>query len=333
MSEEKDALKEKKNGKAEAAAATIQMIKEGRASLHLKLAAAQGKFPLKIFELLDLLFLLRNDTNPQVREAVIKTARSLPQDQLIKLMDTTLIKPEMLDFLARVSLGRDAILQRIILDSSSLDNTIEYLAKFAHEELLKIIATDKLRIKRHPTILNAMLNNKNASQSVKEALLKEEKESEKEVAESQEESTKNLIQRIAELNVAQKVMLGLKGSWQERVILLRDRNKQVAGAVLKSPKLNDKEVERISRMRNVPDEVLRGISENRRWTSKYAVILNLVENPKTPVSQSLSFVSRLSNMDLRRLRNNRDVPEAVRKLGKRILEKRTAPSKTSFGRH
>jgi hypothetical protein len=248
-------------------------------------------------------------------------------------MDNNILKPEMLDFLARVSLGRDAVLQRIVLDSSTLDSTIEYLAAYAHEDLLKIIVSDTIRMRRHSTIVTAILNNKNASQTVKEALLKEKEESTKTDTEPKEEIEKNLLTRIANLSVGQRVMLAIKGNWQERVILLRDNNKQVASSVLKSPKLNDKEVELISKMRNVPEEVLREIADAKKWASKYLIIRNLVENPKTPISHSMSYVSRLSTMDLRRLKNNRDVPEPVRRLGKQILDKRTAPSKAQFSKH
>jgi hypothetical protein len=332
LSEEKEVLK-KNNSKAEAKETALKLIREGKASINLKLLVVGGKLPLDLRDLLDLLFILKDDSNSQVREAVIKAARNLPEDKLIHFMDNNILKPEMLDFLAKVSLGRDEVLQRIIFDSSTLDSTVEYLSARAHEDLLKIIASDKIRIKRHPTIVAAILNNKNANQSVKEELIKEEEEFKKTDAESKEEMEKNLLKRITDLNVGQKVMLAIKGNWQERVILLRDRNKQVASSVLKSPKLNDKEVERISKMRNVPEEVLREIADDRKWTSKYAIIRNLVENPKTPVSQSMSYVTRLSIMDLRRLKNNRDIPEPVRRLGKQILEKRTSQSKTQYGKH
>jgi hypothetical protein len=332
LTEEKEVLKNN-SSKAEAQETALKLIREGKASINLKLIVVGGKLPLDLRDLIDLLFILKDDSNSQVRESVIEAARKLPEDKLIQYMDNNILKPEMLDFLSRVSLGRDAVLQRIVLDSSTLDSTIEYLAAYAHEDLLKIIVSDTIRMRRHSTIVTAILNNKNASQTVKEALLKEKEESTKTDTEPKEEIEKNLLTRIANLSVGQRVMLAIKGNWQERVILLRDNNKQVASSVLKSPKLNDKEVELISKMRNVPEEVLREIADAKKWASKYLIIRNLVENPKTPISHSMSYVSRLSTMDLRRLKNNRDVPEPVRRLGKQILDKRTAPSKAQFSKH
>jgi hypothetical protein len=330
---EKKEMSRSGSSKAEAKETAQKLIKDGRASLSLKLAVLEGKLPFTLRDLIDLLFILKDDSNSQVRESVIKTARRLPEDKLIEYMDSNNLAPALLDFIARVSLGRDAVLQRIVLDSSTLDSTIEYLAAYVHEDLLKIIVSDTIRMRRYPAIVTAILNNKNASQAVKEALLKEEEESTKTDTESKEEIEKNLLTRIANLSVGQRVMLAIKGNWQERVILLRDNNRQVASSVLKSPKLNDREVELISKMRNIPEEVLREIADDKKWTSKYMIIRNLVENPKTPVSNSMSYVSRLSTMDLRRLRNNRDVPEAVRRLGKQILDRRTAQSKAQYGKH
>ena len=68
------------------------------------------------------------------------------------------------------------------------------------------------------------------------------------------------VQKIASLNVAQRMTLAMKGSREERAVLVRDPNKIVAVAVLSSPKLTETEVESIAKMANVSDEILRMIS-------------------------------------------------------------------------
>jgi len=59
------------------------------------------------------------------------------------------------------------------------------------------------------------------------------------------------VQKIASLNVAQRMTLAMKGSREERAVLIRDPNKIVAVAVLSSPKLTETEVESIAKMANV----------------------------------------------------------------------------------
>jgi hypothetical protein len=120
------------------------------------------------------------------------------------------------------------------------------------------------------------------------------------------------VQKIAALNVAQRMTLAMKGSREERAVLIRDPNKIVAVAVLSSPKLTETEVESIAKMANVSDEILRMIGFSRAWTKNYAVVHALVRNPKTPVALSMNFLARLSDKDLRNLSTNRNVPDVLR---------------------
>jgi predicted component of type VI protein secretion system len=120
------------------------------------------------------------------------------------------------------------------------------------------------------------------------------------------------VQKIASLNIAQRMTLAMKGSREERAVLVRDPNKIVAVAVLSSPKLTETEVESIAKMANVSDEILRIIGFSRAWTKNYAVVHALVRNPKTPVAMSMNFLARLSDKDLRNLSTNRNVPDVLR---------------------
>ena len=125
------------------------------------------------------------------------------------------------------------------------------------------------------------------------------------------------VQKIASLNVAQRMGLAMKGSREERAVLIRDPNKIVAVAVLSSPKLTESEVESIAKMANVSDEILRMIGFSRNWTKNYAVVHALVRNPKTPVAISMNFLARLSDKDLRNLSTNRNVPDVLRNTARR----------------
>jgi hypothetical protein len=120
------------------------------------------------------------------------------------------------------------------------------------------------------------------------------------------------VQKIASLNVAQRMSLAMKGSREERAVLIRDPNKLVAVSVLSSPKLTDSEVESIAKMANVSDEILRIIGFSRAWTKNYAVVHALVKNPKSPVAMSMNFLARLSDKDVRSLSTNRNVADVVR---------------------
>lgn len=126
------------------------------------------------------------------------------------------------------------------------------------------------------------------------------------------ESESTTLQRIAALGVAQRMSLAMKGTREERSILIRDPNKIVAVAVLSSPKINDAEVEAIAKMGSISDEILRLIAHTRAWIKNYPVVLALTRNAKTPLAVSMNLLSRLNEKDLRMLSTDRNVPDVLR---------------------
>jgi hypothetical protein len=126
------------------------------------------------------------------------------------------------------------------------------------------------------------------------------------------ETTTTALQRIAGLGVAQRMMLAMKGSREERTILVRDPKTIVAVAVLSSPKMTETEIEAIAKMPSVSGETLRIIASTRAWTKKYAIVLALTRNPKTPLPVSMNLLSRLNDKDMRMLSTDRNVPDLLR---------------------
>jgi hypothetical protein len=129
---------------------------------------------------------------------------------------------------------------------------------------------------------------------------------------AQDQRRGGVSQRLALMDVGQRVKVAMLGSREERNILIRDSNRLVAAAVLSSPKLTESEVESIARMANVSDEVLRIVGTSRAWTKNYNVISSLARNPKTPIAISLSLLSRLTSRDVKMLSTDRNIPEPLR---------------------
>jgi len=124
----------------------------------------------------------------------------------------------------------------------------------------------------------------------------------------------------------------MKGGKEERTILIRDTNKVVSLSVLKNRRLTEQEVESIAAMRNVSDEVLRQVGTNREWAKTYAIMANLVRNPRTPPAISTNFVGRLNPRDIKLIAGDRNVPEIIRKMAKRTIELREQKAAVSFRR-
>jgi hypothetical protein len=129
---------------------------------------------------------------------------------------------------------------------------------------------------------------------------------------TEEQKKETFQQRLGAMTVPEKVQCAMKGTREMRAILIRDPNRMVSSAVLSCPKVNEAEVEAFAKMGNVSEDILRTIAQTRAWTKNYAVCLALVKNSKTPVALTLNLMQRLTDIDVRKLSTDRNVPEALR---------------------
>jgi hypothetical protein len=143
-------------------------------------------------------------------------------------------------------------------------------------------------------------------------------------ADLDQDEVRNMTKIIADMAVGKKIKLAYMGNAECRKILLRDRNKTVATAVVKSGRMTDSEAAFAAANKNLHMDVLREISGNREFLRKYTVKVALVNNPKCPVNVAISLVSGLSRSDLATLSRNKNVPGVVSKLAKRMIKNRNA---------
>jgi hypothetical protein len=132
-----------------------------------------------------------------------------------------------------------------------------------------------------------------------------------------------VYQQIALMSIKDRVMLAIRGTREARMILVRDPNRLVSAAVIRNPRITENEVESITAMKTVPEEVLRLIAHSRSYTKSYVIIHNLVRNPRTPIAISMGFLNRIQTKDLRQLSTNKNVPDVIRQTSSRMFLKRT----------
>jgi hypothetical protein len=162
------------------------------------------------------------------------------------------------------------------------------------------------------------------SETVSEAAANAQRVIEHERLESGDVSTErvSLIRRIMFMNTKDRMKLAMKGDREARGILIRDSNRIVCVAVVKNPRITEPEIEGISAMRTVADEVLRIIALNRTWIRSYVIIYNLARNPRTPIPTAMNILPRIRTKDLQNLAQNRNVSEAVRRHAYRLGQAR-----------
>jgi len=137
-----------------------------------------------------------------------------------------------------------------------------------------------------------------------------------------DEEMNKLEKKIGAMSVGQRVRLAHVGNKQVRGLLLRDRNKQVAVAVVKSGRLTDGEVAAVAANRNIEDDVLREVATNREWLRKYPVQVALVNNPKTPPSIGVRLVNSMQKKDLQDLTRNHNITSVIRQTAIRLFKQK-----------
>jgi len=137
-----------------------------------------------------------------------------------------------------------------------------------------------------------------------------------------EERRDSTLQKIAKLDIRGRITLAMRGSKEDRSILIRDSTKLVAIAVLESPKISDGEVEKIALQKNVLEAVLRAIPMKRRFAKNYSIMRNLVYNPRTPLDLSLGLMKNLLIHDLKNLSGNKEISDTIRKVALRMFRQK-----------
>ncbi len=127
-------------------------------------------------------------------------------------------------------------------------------------------------------------------------------------------------QQIAqELNIGDKIKLAMSGDKEWRSLLVKDSNKQVSSAVLKNPRITEKEVLILCQNRSTNEELIRLILINREWLKNYSIRLALTMHPRTPVNMGIRFLSTLGEKDLRILSKSRNISSVLVNACRRIL--------------
>lgn len=150
----------------------------------------------------------------------------------------------------------------------------------------------------------------------------DEEKGAQEVVEVVKEKFVPLYKRIADMSISQKVRRATLGTKEERLLLVRERNRLVCTAVARSPMLQEDEVDLITKNRNISEDVLRIIGSTGEWLRSYSIKKNLAENPKTPTMMAIRFALGLRESDMRMFVKNRNIPAPIRDAVRKHLQKR-----------
>jgi hypothetical protein len=375
----------------EALPAAVEKVAGEKAPPQLKLMAARGLAPLGPGDLVTALYQLAHMGDEAVKQAAMKSAVETPPH----LLEGALAAPldaRVLDFFARRVWQKPKLIEVVLLNRGTHDETYRHLATLCGERELELIARNEERLLRHPSIIAALYMNPKARMSTVQralelavrnqvrvegipafdeaakaiaesgvlseaevAALDDEfrrvaqtvvdpmagfqiqaiDEKEKEALEESEAKAAEAAAEIPEADEAKKKALkdlkkGAKiraatlGNAFTRAILIRDTDKQVAMACIRSPGVTDSEALMYAQNRALDEDVIRYIANNRTWLRLQGVKVALVNNPKCPVGVSMRLLPHLSVRDLKNLSRSKGVASALSTAAKQLLTTRNA---------
>ncbi|MBC8134122.1 MAG: hypothetical protein H7X95_14165 [Deltaproteobacteria bacterium] len=120
------------------------------------------------------------------------------------------------------------------------------------------------------------------------------------------------------LKLYEKIRLATLGNAYCRQNLLRDSNRMVAMAAIRSPQITDGEIVKAAGNRALSEEVIRYIGNRKELVKQYAVKLALVGNAKCPLAVTLRLLSTLNADDIKQIARSKNVPGALSTAAKRL---------------
>jgi len=132
-----------------------------------------------------------------------------------------------------------------------------------------------------------------------------------------------LFAQHQKMTISQKIRRAMVGSAGDRLLLVRDANRLVSQAAIKSPSIQESEIVRISASRSVGEDVLRTIAKDREWTRSHQIKLNLVQNPRTPFAFAAKLIMHLREHELKALSRSKNVTGSVSTAAKQQLSRRS----------
>jgi hypothetical protein len=142
-------------------------------------------------------------------------------------------------------------------------------------------------------------------------------------AELKRNAEDQLIARLPQLPLGQKVTLARRGPSHVAGALLAEGHAQALEVVLDNPYLTEAQILKVLSREKLSPDVVRAITRHRKWSCDYNIRLALIRHPASTLSSILSYLPELTVSDLRELASPGIVSESLRKYLLAEIERRT----------
>jgi len=142
------------------------------------------------------------------------------------------------------------------------------------------------------------------------------------LAELKRNAEEQLIARLPQLPLGQKITLARRGPGRVAGALLAEGHEQVLNVVLDNSNLSESHVlKALSKAKLLP-RIVEAVSKHQKWSRSYNVRLALVRQPATTLSTVLAYLPELTVSDLKELTSPGVVPENFRRYLQAEIQRR-----------
>src|ERR1700721_1397725 len=287
-----------------------------------KLAVCTSQGNLSPADRAEILVLLSTDTDEVVAQQASEALLSQPVEAFVEALKRSEALPAIFEYASQHLVGKPAVAEAMVQNrncpSRFITPHVPQLSSMSIQALMDSLDRVSDSSELAATLLKSSSATADNKRILQELLAPEPPVDEKALMEALMDveppprKRPTLLQRLAKMSVSERVQFAFKGGSEARRTLIRDSNKVVQRAVLQSPRLTGQEVESFAGMSSLTDEILRLMAGTRPYRKNYAVVRNLLNNPKTPLDVSLHMLPMCNIMDLKKLTNNKNVPETLR---------------------
>jgi hypothetical protein len=312
-------------------------IRGNRARKERKLAVCSGSLPLTAEDRAELMVILAEDVDGDIAVRAARALMGVTPQTFATAVGRADADERLFDYCSSEMADQPGIADALAKNSKCPRDLIARAAQYLTSAGVQAILDDLNGLSLSLELAEALASCPHATTEQRDLIaeLNSGVPEEKAV----EEATKNLeidasrrrtlIQKISGMNVVQRIQLAIKGPREARTALIRDSNKIIQRAVLQSPRLTETDVENYAGQTNLSADVLRLISMNRNFMKDYIIVRNLSNNPKTPLDISLRLLVRLTPTDLKKLSENKNIPETLRSSANKLIRARTTKAAES----
>jgi len=132
-------------------------------------------------------------------------------------------------------------------------------------------------------------------------------------AELKRNAEDQLVSRLPQLPLGQKITLARRGPTRVAGALVAEGHAQVIAVALENPYLTEAQILKALSRDKLPVTVIPAIIQHRKWSISYNVRLALVRHPSSPLATILGYLPELTVSDLRELAAPGIVSENLRR--------------------